>query len=163
MNDIPMADATATVRLATLADVTRLAAIHAAAFPKGEAWSETVIGLQIAAHNVFALLDERGGMMLARVIVDEAEIVTLAVEPAQRRQGLGGDLMGAALALAAERGAKAMFLEVDISNAPAKALYARSGFFQVGRRKRYYANGADALILRAELGPDGTVSRIPPE
>ena len=39
MNDIPMADATATVRLATLADVTRLAAIHAAAFPKGEAWS----------------------------------------------------------------------------------------------------------------------------
>jgi ribosomal protein S18 acetylase RimI-like enzyme len=44
-----------------------------------------------------------------------------------------------------------MFLEVDMGNFAAQALYRRLGFVQVGRRPRYYANGADALVLRADL------------
>jgi ribosomal-protein-alanine N-acetyltransferase len=56
-----------------------------------------------------------------------------------------------ALAAARARGAAAMFLEVAAGNTPALALYAREGFAEVGRRRRYYADGADALVLRRDL------------
>ena len=48
-------------------------------------------------------------------------------------------------------GAGAMFLEVAAGNAPALALYAREGFAEVGRRRRYYSDGTDALVLRRDL------------
>jgi ribosomal-protein-alanine N-acetyltransferase len=49
------------------------------------------------------------------------------------------------------RGAAAMFLEVSDRNLPARALYAAAGFAEVGRRRRYYADGSDALVLRRGL------------
>jgi ribosomal-protein-alanine N-acetyltransferase len=130
-----------------------LAAIHAAAFREGEAWSAGVLAGQLAQPGCFALLDPAGGMLLARLAADEAEILTLAVAPKARRGGIGLALVGAAMRRAAAAGAAAMFLEVASTNAPARALYARAGFVRVGRRARYYANGGDALVLRAELNP----------
>jgi ribosomal-protein-alanine N-acetyltransferase len=58
------------------------------------------------------------------------------------------------MAGAVARGAAAMFLEVSDRNAAARALYAAAGFAKAGRRKRYYADGADALVLRADLQRD---------
>jgi ribosomal-protein-alanine N-acetyltransferase len=66
-----------------------MAAIHAEAFPPGEAWSAEIFAAQLGLPGVFGLIDERGGMILLRVAVDEAEILTLAVAPAARRQGMG--------------------------------------------------------------------------
>lgn len=143
--------------LARQIDSPVLAAIHAAAFPKREAWSRDVFILQIAAHGMFGLLDEAGGMIMARVVIDEAEIVTLAVMPEARRRGLGARLLRAAMAEAARRGATKVFLEVDVANVAAKALYETVGFAEVGLRRKYYANGSDALIMRAELPPPATV------
>jgi ribosomal-protein-alanine N-acetyltransferase len=57
------------------------------------------------------------------------------------------------MAGAAARGAAAMFLEVSDRNAAARALYAASGFAEVGRRRRYYADGANALVLSRALRP----------
>jgi [ribosomal protein S18]-alanine N-acetyltransferase len=133
-----------------------LAAIHAAAFPPNESWSATVFAAQLVQPGCFGLIDVSrigggGGMLMARVVADEAEIVTLAVSPASRRRGLGRRLLVAAMHRAAVMGARAMFLEVAASNAPAMALYARAGFTRAGFRPRYYANGEDALVLRAEL------------
>jgi ribosomal-protein-alanine N-acetyltransferase len=54
---------------------------------------------------------------------------------------------------AGRRGAGALFLEVAGANAAARALYARMGFRDVGRRRRYYADGTDALVMRAALNP----------
>ncbi|HEY1932253.1 MAG TPA: GNAT family N-acetyltransferase [Acetobacteraceae bacterium] len=136
---------------ATLAHTRVLAAIHAAAFERREAWGADAISLQLALPGVFGLLDQRGGMLLARVTADEAEILTLAVEPWQRRQGIASALLRAALTEARVRGARAMLLEVSVNNAAARALYARAGFVETGRRPRYYADGSDALILRTEL------------
>jgi len=96
---------------------------------------------------------EAGGFVLARVIVDEAEILTLAVAPAVQRQGLARRLMTAAATRAASQGAACLFLEVSAANAPARALYAACGFTQVGRRRAYYDDGSDALILRRDLSP----------
>ncbi|MBO0713017.1 MAG: hypothetical protein J2P47_17235, partial [Acetobacteraceae bacterium] len=59
----------------------------------------------------------------------------------------------AAMAEAARRGAGAMFLEVAVTNGRAQRLYQRAGFAETGRRRRYYADGSDALILCAPLPP----------
>jgi ribosomal-protein-alanine N-acetyltransferase len=131
-----------------------LAAIHAAAFRDAEAWSAAVIAGQLAHPACFALIDPAGGMLLARVAADEAEILTLGVAPAARRGGIGRGLVAAAMRRAAAAGAATMFLEVASTNTPARALYEAAGFVRVGRRARYYANGGDALVLRAELVTD---------
>jgi ribosomal-protein-alanine N-acetyltransferase len=128
-----------------------LAAIHAAAFPPREAWGEDAFALQLAMPGVFGLLHTRGGMIVARVTEDEAEVLTLAVAPDVRRQGVGRALLAGAMAAAREQATKTMVLEVAIGNAAARALYERAGFVEAGRRARYYANGGDALILRARL------------
>ncbi len=88
-------------------------------------------------------------MVLLRVAADEAEILTIGV--AARRQGLGTALMAAALAAARAQGAAAMFLEVAADNAAARGLYGNLGFAAAGQRRGYYANGADALLLRRDL------------
>jgi ribosomal-protein-alanine N-acetyltransferase len=138
---------------AGVAHADALAAIHAAAFRAAEAWSAAVLATQLSRPGCFALIDPVGGMVLARVAADEAEILTLAVAPAARRGGIGRRLVAAAMRRAAAAGAAAMFLEVAPGNAPARALYARAGFVRVGRRAHYYPNGGDALVLRAELTP----------
>jgi ribosomal-protein-alanine N-acetyltransferase len=134
-----------------MAHAAPLAAIHRAAFPAREAWGEDAIALQLAMPGVFGLLHPRGGMILARVTADEAEVLTLAVTPDMRRQGVAGALLAGAMAAARDQAAKTMVLEVAIGNAAARALYERAGFVEAGRRPRYYANGEDALILRAHL------------
>ena len=101
--------------------------------------------------GTFGLVEAQGGMLLARVAADEAEVLTLAVLPALRRQGLGRALLQAAMAEARRRGAASMTLEVAVDNVAARDLYTSAGFTQVGRRRRYYANGADALVLRVGL------------
>jgi ribosomal-protein-alanine N-acetyltransferase len=134
-----------------IAHAEALAAIHRAAFRDAEAWSAPVLAGLLAQPGCFALIDPAGGMLVARVTADEAEILTLAVAPAARRGGLGSALVAAAMARSLAAGAAAMFLEVASTNAPARALYARAGFVRVGRRVRYYADGGDALVLRADL------------
>jgi len=142
---------TAALRRVTMAHVAPLAAIHGEAFPPREAWGEDAIALQLAMPGVFGMLHPRGGMILARVTADEAEVLTLAVAPAVRRQGVAGALLAGAMAAAREQGARTMVLEVAIGNTAARALYERAGFVEAGRRPRYYADGGDALILRARL------------
>ena len=137
-----------------------MAVIHADAFPAGESWGADAIFLQLALPGVFGLIAPAGGMLLARVASDEAELLTLAVMPAARRQGLGSALVRAAMREAAARGARTMFLEVSEANNAARGLYAASGFAEVGRRSRYYRNGAAALVLRAALSGPGAVTSM---
>ena len=128
-----------------------LAAIHGAAFPPGERWGRDAMALQLELPGVFGLVDPRGGMVMARVAADEAEILTLAVLPEQRRQGVGRALLAEAVIVAAAHGAVAMFLEVALRNTAARGLYGAMGFTLVGQRRRYYADGDDALVLRKVL------------
>jgi [ribosomal protein S18]-alanine N-acetyltransferase len=129
-----------------------LAAIHQAAFPPAEAWSEPSLLALLNLPGVLGFAEDAGGMVLARVAADEAEILTLAVAPAARRQGIGRRLLAAAMQAAAQRGATALHLEVAAANAAALALYQAAGFRPVGRRPRYYPGGGDALLLHRPLG-----------
>jgi ribosomal-protein-alanine N-acetyltransferase len=127
-----------------------LAAIHGAAFPH-EAWGAGAFQVQLEMHSVLGLLDSRGGFALLRITADEAELLTLGVLPAMRRRGIARDLLEEGIRRARTLGVRTLFLEVNIRNHPARRLYEATGFREVGRRPRYYANGEDALILRATL------------
>lgn len=127
-----------------------LAAIHGAAFPEAP-WGAEAFHVQLEMHGVIGLLDGRGGLILLRLAADEAEILTLGVIPRLRRQGVAAGLLKEGLKRLRALGARTIFLEVEVNNTAARALYTRSGFHEVGRRRHYYANGDDALVLRASL------------
>lgn len=136
---------------ATAAHAGVMAAIHASAFPPAETWDAAAIATLMAQPGVFALVDARGGMVMARHAADEAEVLTLAVRPALRGCGVGAALLAAASFRAAELGATTLFLEVSETNSSARLLYARAGFTQVGLRRRYYGDAAAALVMQKSL------------
>lgn len=129
-------------------DPAALAAIHAEAFEAP--WDAATLAELLASPGVFAVAED-DGFILIRVVVDEAEILTLAVRPSSRRAGRGRRLVAAAVVRASALGAERMFLEVAEGNVAARALYARSGFVEMGRRRGYYSHAdgrrEDALTL----------------
>ena len=135
------------------------AAIHAASF--AYPWTAAEIENLLLEPNVIgdAAFDPKSaklyGFVLSRVVVDEAEILTIATEPASRRHGVAKILLGAHLGRLQSAGVKVLYLEVDEQNKAARALYARFGFETAGRRDGYYRapNGSrsSALILRREM------------
>lgn len=130
-----------------------LARLHAAAFR--DAWSREWIEKLMAQPGVFACLAGESGFVLVRVAGDEAEVLTLAVEPAARRRGLASALLATASQVAQNRGVRSLFLEVGCRNLAAITLYKRLGFIEVGRRLGYYAapggEPEDGLIMRVEI------------
>lgn len=133
------------------------AALHAASFARG--WSEQEFERLLADRAVVADRAALGrgtvGFIVSRIAADEAEILSIAVARACRGRGLGRDLLMRNLQRLAGLGVRSVFLEVDAGNAPARALYARAGFREVGRREGYYPSKdgapAAALVLRRDL------------
>ncbi|MCB2127914.1 MAG: GNAT family N-acetyltransferase [Rhodobacteraceae bacterium] len=115
------------------------------------------------AHEIAATLAQRGtvlleapeGFLIGRIVAGEAEILTLAVDPDRRRQGVGSQLTGRFMAWAEAAGATRAFLDVAAGNLPAIGLYRSLGFAEIGRRKDYYraAGGSrdDAVLMAAEI------------
>ncbi|HJV66587.1 MAG TPA: ribosomal protein S18-alanine N-acetyltransferase [Geomonas sp.] len=87
------------------------------------------------------------GYLCLKQVLDEAEILDVAVDPSLRGRGIGRLLVESALASSRERGAEIISLEVRVGNLDAIALYQRVGFREIGRRKRYYDNGEDAILM----------------
>lgn len=130
------------------------ARLHHLAFSATRAWS---------ADEFAALLDHpttfwRGNrhcFVLIRTVADEAEVLTIATDPAMRRRGLARAALQAGEDAAQTAGATTIFLEVAEDNTAARALYLEADYHQVGRRPGYYLpkNGAPvaALVLRKNL------------
>ena len=110
-----------------------------------------------------AIIDDRVvGYSITRVVVDESELLNIAVEPASRGQGIGGLLLDECMRRCAAAGAVEMWLEVRASNASARALYVTRGFSEMGVRKRYYESPReDAVLLRVALRTEGNEKVIP--
>lgn len=150
-----VASSTIGIRPAGAFDAEAMAAIHAACFAK--TWSASEIGQFLAAPGCLSLLASMSpeqtvqGLLIVRCGGDEAEVLTLAVDPSHHRKGLARALFAAAIAALREAGAKRLFLEVDEANAPARGLYQSLGAVAVGRRPRYYEHGADADIFSLAL------------
>ena len=131
-----------------------LAALHALAFTQSRAWSATEFHDLLASPLCFITGDDRS-FALGRVIADEAELLTIATHPDDRRKGLGRERLAEFEAMARNRRATMAFLEVAQDNTAAKALYLKQGYGMVASRKGYYqrpgAPPVDALILRKTL------------
>jgi ribosomal-protein-alanine N-acetyltransferase len=145
-------------------DLDRAARLHRQAFAAlGERpWTRQDMAELLASSNAggfFLLIDgEDAGIALWRTAVDEAELLTIAVDAAHRRRGVARALLDAVIERVRERGARVLFLEVGVDNPPALSLYAQAGFTEVGRRIGYYQRHhgvADALILRLLLNDGG--------
>ena len=85
------------------------------------------------------------------LVLDELQITAVAVDPLERRRGLGLQVLRALLSTGQEQGASKATLEVAAANAPAVALYRRCGFTTAGIRRAYYRNGDDALVQWMDL------------
>lgn len=90
------------------------------------------------------------GHLVASVVADVGEVLTVGVVPDARRRGWGTALLEACLDHWREVGVTEGFLEVRVGNARALALYERAGWLRVGWRRGYYADGEDAVLLRWE-------------
>lgn len=100
------------------------------------------------------------GYAHVRVLLDEAELLNIAVDPSARRRGIAHTLLDHAQEAAREAGAERMFLEVRRDNEAALGLYRAAGWEQVGIRKRYYReDGADAVIMSIDL-VDSTLTAV---
>lgn len=108
-----------------------------------------------AAFGVFAK-DELIAYLSVYHVAGEMEIVNLAVAPEWRRRGYGRRILDMVLQVARKMGMQKVSLEVRPGNVAALALYARAGFVNVGRRRRYYPDtGEDALIQEFKIGAKG--------
>lgn len=147
----------ATLSEANARDAHAFARLHEKSFRRG--WSDGEFERLLLERNVIAHRATRGramdGFILSRIAASEAEILSVAVAPARRGRGLARALLNLHLRRLAGLGAQAVFLEVDEDNAPARKLYDRAGFREVGLRAGYYqntdGNKATALVLRRDL------------
>ena len=128
-----------------------LEAIHAASFEPGARWSAAAFAALLALPGHAGLLDPEAGFILGRVVADEAELLTLAVLPGRRRQGVGRALLADWCQFAGGQGAATLHLEVEAGNAAALALYEGMGCRRTGLRRAYYPNGADALLYACPI------------
>ena len=118
-------------------------------------WSESSIASELKNPLSLWLVALDGqqvaGYVGSQSVMGEADMMNIAVLPQYRRMGIAQELVGRLVTALQENEVHALTLEVRASNEPAKALYSKLGFYQVGCRPNYYRNPKeDALILRKE-------------
>ena len=133
--------------------VPQVAALERLCF--SDPWSEASVASELDNELSLWLVALEGeqvaGYVGSQTVLGETDMMNLAVHPDFRRQGTAEALVTALVEALKGRGSHCLTLEVRDSNAPARALYEKLGFCQVGVRKNYYRNPKeDALILRKE-------------
>jgi ribosomal-protein-alanine N-acetyltransferase len=121
--------------------------------PQAAQWSADGYDQTLAAGQLVLLAEENRhicGFAAARIIDREAEILNIAVDPLQRRTGVGSALVAAILEEAMRAEVQRVFLEVRASNQAAVAFYERHGFSKIGERKDYYRDPAESAVLMSK-------------
>ena len=143
------------IRLEQMTDahVAQIAELEKLCF--SDPWSEKSVASELNNRLSLWLValdgDTVAGYVGSQSVLDQADMMNIAVHPDYRRQGIGRDLVLALSDALKEKGIRGLMLEVRASNAPAIALYEQLGFVQVGLRPNYYRNPKEnALILRKE-------------
>ncbi|MCL1800608.1 MAG: ribosomal protein S18-alanine N-acetyltransferase, partial [Promicromonosporaceae bacterium] len=146
----------AKLRKWTVADLGRIAELERLLFGPG-AWSQASLAEEARADNRWYVVAEvPDGNVIGYAGLwfgdDATQVMTVAVAPESQRQGVGRKLLAALVDKSILLGAREMFLEVAVDNAPALALYRDFGFLPIAVRKRYYQPGnIDAFSMRLEV------------
>ena len=146
------------IRPMTETDLDQVLATEAASF--AVPWSRDHFLHEMRSPLSFPLVAEDGdggiaGFICPMQVLDEGQILNLAVAPACRGKGVGKSLVEHALRTFRLQGALFVGLEVRPSNTVAFHLYSRCGFVAEGRRKGYYENGEDAILMTCKTGNHG--------
>ena len=136
------------------ADLHRVAWLEESAFK--DWWPYDLVAYELTNPRALMRLAEQGGEPAAGYISlrhggGESEILRLAVDPAARRHGVGRALVEDGLALLRGLKVESCHLEVRMDNEGAIAFYHTLGFARSGRRRHYYRDGSDALVLSRAL------------
>lgn len=124
-----------------------------------DAWSADAFWSELSAvphskHYIVALIDDVVvGYAGLQFISPESEILTVAVDPAQRRHGIARMLVNALEDTARQRTCRTVHLEVEDSNDAARKMYTQIGYAEVGLRRGYYGPARDAVLMSKELSP----------
>ena len=139
------------LRPGAMADLSAIDGVMREAFdPRfGEAWTPNQVTGVLAMPGVWLTIAETDGVAagfaVTRSILDEAELLLLAVRPAARRRGVGRQLLRSAIGEARQRGVVKMHLEVRAGN-DAVTLYRAAGFEKIGERRGYYRGRSGKLF-----------------
>ena len=118
-------------------------------------WSANSITSELDNKLAFWLVameeDQVAGYIGSQTVMDETDMMNVAVHPDYRRKGIAEALINDLVENLKKMGSRCLTLEVRASNVPAITLYEKLGFTEIGRRKNYYRNPREeALILRKE-------------
>jgi ribosomal-protein-alanine N-acetyltransferase len=120
-----------------------------------DAWSLPSVLAELTGPDRRAVVAVEDDVLVGyAVTMGGAEVVDLqriAVRPEHRRRGVAAALLRALLDAAVAAGAQRMLLEVSVANTAALGFYERAGFAGIGRRRRYYRDGSDAMVLARDL------------
>ena len=125
----------------------KLANLHKKCFPK-KPWSAD--DFRDLKNSGCEIIMSENGFIVYRIAVDEAEIITIGVNPEMRRQGIASAMIGIIEKTLLNQGIKKIFLEVATTNTPAKKLYENMGFKVAGLRPKYY-DGVDAILMSKDI------------
>jgi [ribosomal protein S18]-alanine N-acetyltransferase len=139
-------------------DMPRIIALEHELFPE-DAWTQEMFAGEFAQppSRRLYLVAEQGDTLIGYAGMmftggSQADVVTLAVDPAHWGQGAGTALLCALVDEAARRGYTEVLLEVREDNPRARRLYLRHGFTEIGIRRGYYQpSGVDAVVMRKAL------------
>ncbi|PKK40222.1 Ribosomal-protein-S18p-alanine acetyltransferase [Clostridiaceae bacterium JG1575] len=141
------------IRRMTASDVAAVHRISTQSF--AGPWSKEAIEaeLQNSAASYWVAEEDQEilGFIGIWCVLDEANIINVAVDPSQRRKGIAQRLMDVLWMSLPTEGIRTVFLEVRLSNDPARAFYEKNGFSIIGRRKGFYFDGEDALLMSRDL------------
>lgn len=132
-------------------DIPRILEIETASFPTP--WTEGMFRSQLRFEDraINLVLVEGGdvvGYGAAWIAYDEIHLLSIAIDPERRREGLGSEILAAVVAAGKTRGAERMILEVREGNVAARSFYRLHGFREIGTRRRYYSDtGENAVVM----------------
>ena len=126
-----------------------LVELHAECFPNKH-W--TALDFSELENSGCEIITSENSFIVYRVAADEAEIITIGVRPAARRNGTASALLGILENELQKKNIKKIFLEVAVDNDAALKLYEKNGFTRVGTRPKYY-DGIDAVIMEKSMEP----------
>ena len=125
----------------------KLSNLHAKCFPT-KPWSAD--DFRDLKKSGCEIIMSENGFIVYRIVVDEAEIITIGVNPDMRRQGIASAMIVIIEKNIKNQGVKKIFLEVASNNTPAQKLYENCGFGTVGLRPKYY-DGIDAILMSKDI------------
>lgn len=146
-------DDSVTIRRMREDDLDQVLAIENITFPNP--WRRSFFASDIARPDSLCIVAQSSDGRVVGYLVawgrDEAHLANVAVHSDWRRQGIGRQLMAAMMRWAAERGGSSVYLEVRASNEVAQRFYAGLGFIPTYRRKGYYENAEDAVVMERDV------------